>query len=370
MKNLKLGVKLTCGFVLVALITLAVGIIGWRGIDTLDGHLTEVGEVRLPSIERLLETELIMEEIMLVHRTMMTERINLEQRQLYLTELNESWQKLDQTWARFMELPATAEEDRLSSEFERQLADWRRLDEQWRQHNQRFEALDILDPGELVSSLQRFRGDHYAVQLNVANLIMSDHTMQGGNDPTTCNFGRWLANYSTQNPDIRRLLTDVRASHDRFHHVVVDIRKAMQANNRADAQRLFTDVMQPAAEQTFNIFYQMIEVAGQADTMRDDMTAMVLGPMYTEAREAMGVLEELIHINEGIASNAVAQARTDAIRAEIMAASGAVLGVILALGLGFILTRIITRPIIKGVAFAEGIAEGDLSQQLDIDQKD
>ncbi len=370
MKNLKIGTKLISGFVVVAIITLIVGGIGYRGIDTLNGHLTEVGQVRLPSIEDLMNTKLNMEEIMVIHRTMMSEQINLEQRQRYLANLNEDWKSLDQTWAHFQELPATEEEVRLSDEFEKQLADWRRVDEQWRQLNGQFEAIHILDPAALVASLQRFRGDHYAVEINVANLIANDQSFQGGDDPTTCNFGRWLAGFTTQNPDFLRLLNDIRASHDRFHHVVTDIRKAMQADSRFEAQQLFNDVMKPAGEQTFAIFYQMIEMAEQATTIRSELTTLVLGPLYTEAAEAMQVLDELIHINETIAKSAVDEAHAAAIQAEVMAASSALFGVILALILGFVLTRMITRPVIKGVAFANIIANGDLTQSLDIQQKD
>jgi len=227
MKNLKLGVKLIGGFSVVAAITLVVGLIGWWGVDKLDRDLTEIGDVRLPSIEELLKVELIMEEIMVVQRTMMTEQIDLEQRQRYMTRLQEHWRRLDQTWARFLELPATDEEVRLSKQFEQQLAEWRGLDEQWRQLNQRFEALDILNPTDLVANLQRFRGDHYVVQLSVANLIQNDDAFQGGDDPTTCNFGRWLAGFSTRNRDIQEMIDGIRTHHDRFHHVVHDIRDAI-----------------------------------------------------------------------------------------------------------------------------------------------
>ena len=50
MKNMKLSVKLIGGFLIVALITLTVGILGWRGVSQTDEALTEVAMVRLPSV--------------------------------------------------------------------------------------------------------------------------------------------------------------------------------------------------------------------------------------------------------------------------------------------------------------------------------
>lgn len=49
---------------------------------------------------------------------------------------------------------------------------------------------------------------------------------------------------------------------------------------------------------------------------------------------------------------------------------GALGAVILGFLVALIITRVITGPIFKGVQFAEAIAAGDLSRQLDIDQKD
>jgi len=60
-----------------------------------------------------------------------------------------------------------------------------------------------------------------------------------------------------------------------------------------------------------------------------------------------------------------------ALRSRVLKAILIVLiGVVLAAGVFFLVTRMITRPIVRGVSFADKIANGDLSQNLEIDQKD
>ena len=56
--------------------------------------------------------------------------------------------------------------------------------------------------------------------------------------------------------------------------------------------------------------------------------------------------------------------------AVIIIISTIVIAVILGLLIALFLAVLITKPIIRGVAFATSVAEGDLAQQLDIDQKD
>jgi len=120
----------------------------------------------------------------------------------------------------------------------------------------------------------------------------------------------------------------------------------------------------------FVSFEKMIELASQTATIRNDMTAMVLGPMYTQATAAMDVLENLIHINEEIAKNAVAQGHANAILAETVAIAGAIIGTLLALALGIILTRSLTGPIGKSVEMIEALASGNLDLRLQFDRKD
>ncbi|MFU8819252.1 MAG: methyl-accepting chemotaxis protein [Desulfurivibrio sp.] len=370
LKNVKLGTKMLGGFAVVAAIILVVGLFGWRGAIQLDGHVAEIGTVRLPSIKALLEIENAMEELMAIQRTLMYERISLEQRHSYLDDFNQARETLDKTWTHFMTLPADAEEERLSEQFAQALANWHRSNDQWQQLNQRFEALGILAPAELVASLQRFRGDHYALELSVVDLIQSGHKFEGGSDPTACNFGRWLAGFTTRNPEIRRMLTDIRANHDRFHQAVPQVRDLMQGGNRAQAQAIFSDAMQPAARGVFTAFNQMIDLAEEANALRNELTELVMGSIDTEAHEAMDVLSRLININETTAEAAVTRAHGDGGRVRTAAILGMIIGTLAALALGVFLTRIITQPIGRAVAMINELGRGRLGTRLKLDSKD
>ena len=63
-------------------------------------------------------------------------------------------------------------------------------------------------------------------------------------------------------------------------------------------------------------------------------------------------------------------AATALTKASTVVVSVLIVALILGILLAWFITRMITRPIIKGVSFADAIANGDLSQQLDINQKD
>ncbi len=373
MKNIRIGVKLIGGFVLVAFIVLIVGAFGWWEARKLSGHVNEIGQVSLPSIESLLLTDVAIEEMMLAQRTLMAEFMDMEQRQRQLDHFNQAREDLYRQWEYFKTLPATAEEERLSDQVDRELAQWREINNEWLELMRQFHARGILDPGNLVENLQQFRGDHYQVMTQTANNIFNQTEFTGGDDATACNFGRWLSQTRFDNPQLQGLLRNLQAPHNRFHQAVGQIQESIRAGDLPEAQRLFQDVLQPASEEVFTIFYQLIEMAEEVNALRDRMNELVMGPLYAEARDVMEIIDELIHINEDISAEAVQMAEADAAMAQLVSVSGMFIGMILALALGFVLTRGILRQLGAEpgdvAKIAESMAKGDLTISLESGKK-
>ncbi|WP_429884683.1 methyl-accepting chemotaxis protein [Geoalkalibacter halelectricus] len=370
MKNLKLGVKLICGFVAVALITLAVGIIGWRGVDNLDNHLTEVGEVRLPSIESLLNVDAASGDIMMAQRSLLNPRMPMEDRARQYRNIERGLQRIQAAVDVYAPLPHTAEEEAIWRQFVPVWEDFRRQNDEFVRMSRELEGTGVLNPVQLRAELQQFRGDHHELMGRVMTMIRTGQPFRGGDDHTACNFGRWLSTFQTDNAQIREILAGVNDNHGPFHQGIARAQQRVLAGDQRGAEEILTATIIPGAQGTFERFDRMLAEAARAEALYAAMEAQAMGASRARYDEAMDLLARIIHINEEVAAEAVVVAHQEAARAEALAAGGAAVGVVLALALGFFLTRIITRPIIQGVAFAQTVAEGDLSKQLDIDQKD
>lgn len=70
------------------------------------------------------------------------------------------------------------------------------------------------------------------------------------------------------------------------------------------------------------------------------------------------------------AENVVKDGESVARLVTIITILGITLGVVLALVLGFYLTFIITKPLSKGVELSRAMASGDMTQTMNVDQKD
>ena len=100
------------------------------------------------------------------------------------------------------------------------------------------------------------------------------------------------------------------------------------------------------------------------------LSELLLNDARVEMNKTLEVVADLVNVNVERAGEAVVMAEGDSSQAGMITIGGMAGGVVVALLLGIILTRAITRPIFKGVEFAKAMANGDFTQELDVDQRD
>ncbi|MFW5744829.1 MAG: methyl-accepting chemotaxis protein, partial [Spirochaetota bacterium] len=370
LKNMNLGTKLIGGFVLVALIVLVVGFFGWNGAQQLQGHIDEIGEVRLPSIENLQEIKVEANAMRAAIATMLNPRTPREEKLAQYDEIVALRDRYEAAWAIYEPLPQTDQEAVLWNQFVSAWNSWREVNSRIIEMAREIDDTDILNPDELEARLMGFTRDHHVLMEKTLLLLVTGETFEGGDDPTACAFGKWLTGYSTKNERIDSLLAEVHDYHDPFHEAVGTIKTLAADGDTAAATDVFTNQMQPSAEGVFGVFDGLTQEAQRVVGNYDAMIELADGEMNARQNEAIGLLDDIIHINEDVAEEAVATAHAEGRSIEFVALLGMVVGVILALVLGILLTRAITKPIGKGVAFAQEIARGRLDIELDVKQKD
>ena len=368
--NVRLGVKMVGGFILVALLVVVLGVISWIGANQLDEAIDEIGLVQLPSIESLLMTEISIEEMIVAQRTMMSPQLTAVQRSNQLSNFNASRDELYVHLERFHSLPATAEVETLSRQFDEVLGIWRTYNAQWLELVAEFDGIGILDPTALVRDLEQFRADHYALEVQVADMLITGQTFTGGDDPAACRFGRWLDQADLSNAQLIRLLDEVQDPHDRFHIAAGLSRNLYEAGDTDEALRVAAEEMRPASAEVFGYFDQLITYAEQAEELRTRMDGLAMDEIYREANRGQEALGSIIRVSEQAADAAVDDAHATSTTVVTMIVVTMIVAFVVAVLLGVFLSRGITKPISTAVAFAQKIALGDLSGKLEIRQRD
>lgn len=124
-KNFKMGTKLIVAFIIVAVITLIVGVIGFYGANSLDAHLHEISEVRLPSIQSLLSMSEAQTAIKAAQRTMLTTGLAQKDYEKEFKHIENAFARADESWKEYEVLPQTKEEAQKWEEFVQAWQEWK-----------------------------------------------------------------------------------------------------------------------------------------------------------------------------------------------------------------------------------------------------
>jgi methyl-accepting chemotaxis protein len=115
-KNISLKMKLMSGFISVAVIAAVIGGVGYWGMKSINDSLTEVGEVRLPSIVGL---SMMNEAKSAIQRAERTSLLGLDPKEMehQQSNLKNAWDNAEKGWKIYEPLPQTTEEAALWKQF-------------------------------------------------------------------------------------------------------------------------------------------------------------------------------------------------------------------------------------------------------------
>ncbi|KMQ50536.1 methyl-accepting chemotaxis protein I [Chitinispirillum alkaliphilum] len=356
-KSMSLKMKLIGGFVVVAVITLVVGGIGLWSVNSLEDSVEEIGGSQLPAIESVLKSQVEIEGMVRSLRTLLTLQHSQEFRENQYRRFSESRLRYRDEMAIYESLPRTAEEIREWESFQRVIPRWASFNDEILKLHRELDETGIQNPDELVQQLQQFRADHLDLEVRVGNLLLGGEFFEGGDDPSACNFGRWLSRFETRNPELRRILSDARSSHDRFHEAAGSIRAATRNGNMAEARRIFASEMQPAAREVFGYFDELIAIAEDANQIHETIIDMTMGEAYDLQHEAMAHLYNVVNIRSDLANAEMERARGQSRFASVLSVLGMVIGFALALVLGLSLAISISRSLSRVISTLSNDAE-------------
>ena len=345
MQKVKLSVKLVGGFAIVACVTLLVGLVGWYSISSLTSDFRIVEEVCLPEVQSLHVLRETVEVIRVAQRTLLNPGLDLETRKRQFDNVAAARTKAAASWVIYEKLPRTDEEDRTWKQFAAFWASYKAANDKFLEMATLQGKSGITDPVALVKSLERFRGDHFLLATRVSRMMMTGQPFDGGEDPTQCGFGKWLATFKTENPAINAALKEAVPFHDAFHASVKKIKEMEKKGDSAAMVEVYTKELLPASDGIMNHFGTIMQAATGAEELFGKLNAMVLGELLEKQRETIPLLDKLLLLTEEKAHAAQVRADENARSAKIASLVGMGIGFFFAMSLGWGLAVSITRAI-------------------------
>ena len=123
-QNLKIRGKLTLGFSLVLLFLGIIGLTGYISIKTIAQNLDEIFQVRLPSIDYILETDRDLYQALVAERSMIFTEPNSKRFQEFKEFYEENLEQADNRWESYKTFSSSDKEKALIPEYEKARDEW------------------------------------------------------------------------------------------------------------------------------------------------------------------------------------------------------------------------------------------------------
>ena len=342
-KKMKLGTKLILSFLLIAGITLLLGLLGFYSTNQSGTAIENIGAELMPQALAMENIVYLAENIRGTIRTLSIPGASDELRQRQYSNYNTAIEDCKKAFAAYEALPATAEEKAAWNQFLSSWDAWQNEITKVLDLSREIDKLGIADPVDMTRRIEQFIKDHYVVINKVRTLLEDPKAVfDGGEDFTACKF---FSTFQTTSEELKQIVSECRPYHQQFHKAVADIKKLVQQNQTDQAREIFRSQMLPAMQELFKDFDKMLVLTNKSRELYAQALEETLGPATTLQREAINQLKEMLKKTEEKVITQVQNARSKAIFLKTFFLSVALVSVLLAVTVGILVTRAITRPI-------------------------
>lgn len=125
--NMKIGRKLIAGFLLVAGIACAIGLVGFSGMKSIQNSEEKIGKVYMPGIEALTNLKSCLQAVLVGERGLLIDGFTGDTREAQYAYIDSAFEDADKSWAIYDALSLTAEGEALWEAFKKQWNEWKPL---------------------------------------------------------------------------------------------------------------------------------------------------------------------------------------------------------------------------------------------------
>ncbi len=371
--------KIFLSFLLMVIIAVATGVIGWNASGSLSRSLNNVVNAELPLNDNIGNLGRYLEAASAAQRTMLDPDLAMDVRnslraevavarekilrhsggiEAILREFDTSIEGLDAVRAKWGETsPLVLEWAKESDDLLSIYNDW--------------EKTTILNPYSLMANLRGYRGDHYQLGTRLGRMVVTgqDSPPDITNSDTACAFGKWRVNFDagkepfSTNPVMVEAMRKMVEPHRRFHQAAHDIQAMIRKGRETDPaelRRTYEQMVDSANEVMAN-FDAMIGEANRAKELYDSAERFALGPLFERKAATMASLDSLIALNnsnlDANSSRAVASGNRAVVEVGSLAFASLAVGILLSLFLGWTIRKSLTGPLNAIVASLSDEAE-------------
>lgn len=344
MKRSRVAIKIIGGFLVMSVITLAVGIGGWYGAWRVSMRMDKVTKECLPRIESLLELRSQMEAMWRAQRSLLDPEADTTLRA-------SSYERIAAVGARMAEAKNVYASCAGIQQEGTQWGQYMAVEKAWAEGAEKCLALikrlednGVIDFRAIRQELEKVSTEAYALKSKAFNLVNSRFDFKGGEDPEQCALSRWMRGAGRTSAKVAAELLAIKEAHLQFHDSIKQIKHLCAQNRWDEAKAVFLHDTDPSSAAIIAALNHVETRVSEAERLYGEIERTA-----AEVREAQmkacGVLDEIIKVDKATVNLEANNASAEGLRGSQVAKWLAVLGFGGAATMGLLLTASITAPL-------------------------
>lgn len=388
--KMRTGTKVLGGFVVALIVSIIVGMVGYRGISKLATHVHNIGAVNAPSVQNLLDVKIGAEQIKAAQRTLSSFNTDPATRQRQYDNVTKARQQYEEAMKEYEEISHSTELADLWKQFMPAWQEWRNDNNTFFQYSREFDEMlqkcpgskndaKFTLPGALRETLAQYRLVAAAYQQQLRD--WKDMLLRASNN---AEFEKHMEAYQKQEETVQTGLQRLKAMVAaiaidpqpvsdliRAHaELGVKFRNALKSRERTSSD--FTKYVdsevkgsdQPIVAALASIGNTIAEKDAKVNELETKMISQATNACRLTQDKSNGMLDQMIKINNTASTDAVASAQTDTKSATWTIIVAIVLGALLLISLGcFIamgISRVLTNLVGETTRLSEAAVDGKL----------
>ena len=390
MNSWTIGKKLFFSFLVVAAITLLLGLLGYHGAAKSEEAVRKIGTNSLPKVQSLLVIAENAQRIKAAQRTLMNPSLSPADRARQPVTVAKARETYGAAWKVIESLPQSAEESANWKKFAALWNEWRNDNVEFFKLSGEYDAMsafyahhaksESLSYSQATSQLIRMTANAEATFKKQVqewkNILLR------GNDPAK--YDKYLAGFNKEEKAAQEMLLKVQDLMQQLgldtksidnvvqQHATLGVkyREALQQYDKGNPEaakvvdKAVTGIDRPATEAMESIIGVVAEAGKKTEDifMRMDHQLMVV--CHVNEGKVLAQLDGLIASSNAMASETTNASLQNAKALKLMSLVFMFAGVAISLLFGFFITRNLVAPIKECVAFTTPMAKGDFSHDV------
>ena len=337
-----IGRKLIVSFLVLAGITLLLGFVGYYGVARGGQSITEIGAVRLPSVQSLLtivEGEL---RIKAAQRTLLNPGASDEDRKRQPQTIADAKTACEQALGIYGPLPKQPKEQEAWKEFGPVWVQWHKDNDELLKLNDELQALGIPNPPVIQRDLFEVRGTLWKTICSLTKQIKEGVELKDTDKTNTLlvpSSRDWTQSLKVANATVTKILQEIAPANAAMLASVPVMEECVTRGDRAAALVQLETVFVPNAMKVIEGMRPIRAEAEKAAQLYEKMNHQGMVVCRASQTTAEGLLGKLVEANTTAAEASVKAGMAMAAFLNALSLAATVIGLVLAVGLGILISR-------------------------------